>query len=170
MGLPDSRNRTYDSSSRVVPADLDDIMDCIIAGKHGDLVLTIPACAITLLDANSGFHVDGYVISTGAAAWAVPLPLFTGTTIKSVVYARYGNSSADIVSGEVYKMTAAGVQSGLTAAGFAETNPTAAWADTTVAIAGGGYTLLAGETAYVRLAANATGLRLGNFRVTVRRG
>lgn len=167
MALPLTRNRTYDPTTKVNPADLNDLQDSVIGGKHGDLVLAIPASAIVRFDAASDFHVDGYVVSTGAAAWAVPLPLFTGHTIKGVTFARYGNGAADIVSGEVYKMTAAGVQSALTAAGFSEVNPAAAWADTVVALSGGAYTLLAGEAAYVRLAANAAGIRLGNFRVTI---
>lgn len=43
MALPASRNRTYSATDPVLSADLNDLQDMVIGGRHGALVLCHPA-------------------------------------------------------------------------------------------------------------------------------
>lgn len=94
MTLPASRNRTYAPNSPVRSADLNDIQDNIVGGKHGDKILTIAATAGEVATAAggawnlaAGFGVVGHAwVSPSLANLSVSfsLPLHIGDRIKSV--------------------------------------------------------------------------------------
>lgn len=92
MTLPVSRNNTYSDASPVRSADLNDLQDCIIAGKHGAITLSLGAAAFQCEDAkghmeNAGNNSFPWLrVASGetAARWHCPLPLPEGAVIETV--------------------------------------------------------------------------------------
>ncbi len=92
--LPGSRNTTYGADSPVKSADLNDIQDCLIGGKHGDKVLHInPAWGRGTADTiDSGGVVT---MQNAGSAWSVSLPLLVGDRVKSVTVRMFGDGAQD---------------------------------------------------------------------------
>lgn len=137
--------------------------------KHGDLVKSISPLHFRH-DGNWAeaglvtFGDSGHVVSTGAGRCIVPIDVDEGQRLKSLVFARYGNGSADLTALEVYRMAADGTVTDIAAAATTLTDPAAIWADTTVDLTD--TTVAAGDTFYVRFTVNGAGLRIGSIRVT----
>lgn len=99
MSLPTSRNRTYALGDDVVHTDLNDIMDCIVGGKHGELPIygnwnyngtTNPGAAFNAITGSWDS-----VGANGWDAWCVP-ELPEGARLHSCsVYAQDANGTAD---------------------------------------------------------------------------
>jgi hypothetical protein len=70
MGLPDSRERTYTTSTPVNPNDLNAIQDAIIRGAHGELPLVIPASAFI----KSAGSTASILPSTAGDTWQFTTP------------------------------------------------------------------------------------------------
>lgn len=85
MTLPTSRNTTYGSTSPVLSADLNDLQDCIIGGKHGSIIRKITAAAAQPATAVGTWSFDGlgWIPSALGSIW-IPLPVFGGEKITQV--------------------------------------------------------------------------------------
>lgn len=168
--LPASRNTTYTTDSPVLSEDLNDIQDAIIAGAHGDRVLTLSAYAAFVSDAAPGWTAaggPGFITSTaGTNIIYVPIPLAIGARIKSVKVARYGDGAADFANMIIQRYAAigAGTLTGLGSSGVV-TNPAASWADTTITVASP-TAAVDGDSFFLEIVANAANLRVGSIRVT----
>lgn len=135
---------------------------------HGQQVLNLSPLSFVsdgtwAVGAAVTFADGGYIKSTAAGRCAIPVPLKEGDRIETLVFARYGDSAADISGVEVYRMTAAGVLSDLATGTVTVVDPPASWGDTTIAVTD--TTLAIGDTIYLRFAASAAGIRIGSVRV-----
>lgn len=171
MSLPESRNTSYAASSPIKSADLNDLQDCIIDGKHGLKYMTIPAIA--------GHYASGWSIigngnrleSTGAAVLFLPVaPTFVGDRLSDLVIFHYGNAAADIDGIDLY--TVAPLPSGTatsrnTSGTGTVTNPPASLVAKVVAI--DDYVLDNYENAYIRISVNAAGIQIYGAMVGVTR-
>jgi hypothetical protein len=100
MALPFSRNTTYTAGDPILSADLNAIQDCIVAGKHGDLVLLLSAAAGMAPSAANAWDF------TGAGAepfWATP-----GATLQHVTFPIVLPVGKRIKSFSVYLIDTAG--------------------------------------------------------------
>ena len=106
MSLPISRNTTYANGVPVEAADLNDLQDAIIGGKHGEKVLHIPAAAMApYYTADLVFKADNWE-STGAGPESayIPITLSEGDRILSIrifVYAVGTEANSILYSAEV---------------------------------------------------------------------
>ncbi len=100
MALPESRNRDYDASSRVVPADLNDLQDCTIGGKVGSRTWTFGASlyraantstAIVVLN-NTGEPTIDPGATPGTVVMEPPLPPGARVTAVTVWHKRASGS------------------------------------------------------------------------------
>lgn len=132
--------------------------------KHGDRERTFSALAYVIPSGGAASIgvTPVQVSSSGSVTVYAPIPMLVGDRIKSITLARFGNASADITNIEVLKTTAAGVDSSLGSTSV--TNPAASWADTALDLTD--TTIATGESLTLVVAINATGIALGNFRVT----
>lgn len=161
MSLPSSRNTSYSASSPIKSADLNDVQDCIVAGKHGIKYLSIPA-ALARWDSGWAFAGSGNrVESSGSASLYLPVPAFVGDTLGDLVVYYYGNSAADIDNIDLYSV--APLPSGTatsrnTSGSWSISAPTSTPAAAVIGI--DNYTLLSGENAFIRVVVNAAGIRI----------
>lgn len=163
MTLPTSRNTTYTSANPVKSTDLNAIQDCIIAGKHGDLVWAIPpTAALTYL--LCAYNAAGYVASTGVSAMAFPLSMmYPGRRLKKIEVSLYGSGAGNNTL-SVEKITSAGVVSNLSVvSGTTVTTPPASWAVYTLDLTD--YTVATGEALQFIVSQQNTH-RCGIVRVT----
>ena len=84
MGLPSSRNTTYTGATPVKSADLNDIQDAIIAGRHhGTLKRNVDISSFAVSSGSATY--DGTKITLGAITEIdVPITLNEGDTITAV--------------------------------------------------------------------------------------
>ncbi|MBP9862676.1 MAG: hypothetical protein KBD62_32280 [Kofleriaceae bacterium] len=131
--------------------------------KHGSRVLAMSPFAAVIV---SGWAINGggYVLSSAAGTFYVPLPLRQGDRITSLTFARYGDAAADVTA-EVQTLSSAGSITGI--GGGTVTNPAASWADSTFDLTD--TTLAAGDAAFFIATGNAANLRIGTIRVTYER-
>jgi hypothetical protein len=168
--LPLSRNTTYIPGSKVKSQDLNDLQDCIVGAKHGEIELNLsPFTFVTdgtwQVQSTVFFADDGYIRSNAAGRMVIPIPVREGQRLKSVVFARYGNAAANITSANVYRMTKGGVVTDLNVAPVSVAAAPAAWADTTVDVTD---TVAAdGDVFWLNVAASAANIRVGSTRATI---
>lgn len=165
--LPLSRNETATTDGPVLSETINDIQDCIIAGAHGERVLTISPYAGFVSDVAGNFTVigdTGYIESTGALRLLVPIPVAIGERIKSAKFARYGNGSADFLGVNIQRFNA-GTLDTLGASGAVDDTP-AAWNTTTITVASP-VAAVTGDSFHLEFIFSATGLRLGSIEVTL---
>jgi hypothetical protein len=162
--LPDSRNTTYGSGSNVKSADLDDIQDMIVGGKHGEITLPLPGAA-GVADANvSRSTVNGGITTTAGATIFYAFPLKKGDRPQSLIYASSGNGSVDFTAIEVVvSNTLADTNSPL---GSGTLSNVGALADNTIALAG--TAIGADESVFVYFTANAAAAVIRNVRLVVK--
>lgn len=81
--------------------------DLAANGKHGDRTFAAHACAGfgTAANVSPG---NGYVVSSGAGEWWIPLPLKVGDQLKSLIL--WGDDSGSSLSVTVYRVSSAGVR------------------------------------------------------------
>jgi hypothetical protein len=149
----------------LVPGDLNEIFDAIVAGKHGvvdDLMQGIDGVG------NTNFaHVDGaggsIIQSTGACTlmWTLPCRR-AGDRLREVRFSKFGNGTVDILDALVRRVSSPTVAATVESTG-AINNVAAAWSETTIVVDPLA-TLLAGECFELRILVNATGLSITNIR------
>lgn len=168
--LPISRNTTYAADSPIKAADLNDIQDCIIGRKHGDVTMVLSPFVGFVADTAPALTVGGgpggapgVLTSTGSAKLYVPFSLLVGDRIKSVTFARYGNGVANFTNVIVQRYSKAGVLTNLGSSGLIAAPP-AAWNDTT--IDNTDTTITDGDSIFLEVVFSATGLNLGPIRYT----
>lgn len=164
MALPTSRNTTYTAGSQVKSADLDDIQDCIISAKHGDVIRNVSPFSGQVQTAGGFVSVGGtagYMVSTASAILSVSLPLTVGERIKTVSYLLFGDGAADVTV-KVVSMdaTMTGTQIGT----LTTTNQAASWSVLTIDVTD--TTVAANGSVFIEFSANATGLRVGSISYT----
>lgn len=87
MALPLSRNRTNAPGSQIFSADLNDLQDCIVGGKHGQITRRFGPSAITTTDPSLVPITigSGYVQNTsGASSFICALSLPLGAVITGI--------------------------------------------------------------------------------------
>jgi hypothetical protein len=132
------------------------------AYKHGDMERTISPLGYRFT-ANASYGTGPVqVASSGATTLHASIPMKVGERIKGISLARFGNGSADITSIDVYRTTAAGVDTNIGTT--SETNPSAAWADTTINLTD--TTIATGDSISLIVVINASGIAMGNIRIT----
>lgn len=164
MALPSTRNRTYDASTKVNPADLNDLQDSIVDGKVGDMELLLNGImgAVGNDAANWDPVAGAYASSGGATELTVVIPLRKGDRIKSVEVKYYGTGvgGPDITGASLYINSTTMAQTEI-ASQATITDPAAAWASFILNPAD---TVLGSEESLVlRISVNAAGLRIGNI-------
>jgi hypothetical protein len=90
MTLPASRNTNYSPGATAVrAADLNDIQDAIIGGKHGDLPFHVPLIIYSASNWSATVQagLQAYLSSSGSGACYVWIPSVSGKRIKSVTFA-----------------------------------------------------------------------------------
>jgi hypothetical protein len=163
MPLPDSRDLTATAASGV-PANLHNVMqDCIIGGKHGDIVENFANFA--LLDTNSTQQLQYVQISTLGGTPHRAIDVKQGDRIKAVSVSIYGNGAATMTF-TVYKMATDGT---LTSMGIGSAAaPAAAWQTLSHTLAVP-WDVGAGEVFILHFNSGAGGgapTRWGNIRIT----
>lgn len=86
MALPTSRNTTYAIGAQVKSDDLNDLQDCAIGKKHGDVPLHLHPNDFRGAAAYGGDYVE--IAGSGAIRLAIPVEL--GDRLKSITIAREG--------------------------------------------------------------------------------
>lgn len=131
----------------------------------------ILALAGAAWQSNSGTYNRTYGLAiaeiSGATTYVLPIPLHTGDTIKSITLAAWGNVSADadIAVFNVVRVTSAGVTTELGTT--SSSNVPNTWTDITIDVTD--TTLGSGDVVFAGIQVNgagATGLSLGNTRIT----
>jgi hypothetical protein len=162
--LPESRPRTYDGSTPLVPGDLNDIFDAIISGKHG--VVEHVMQGIDGVGNTNFAYVDGaggsVIQSTGAATLMWTLPCKVGDRLREVRFSRFGDGAVDILNAHVRRVESPSAGTNLESTG-AINNVAAAWNETTIVVDPMA-TLLTGESFELRILVNATGLLVTKIR------
>lgn len=170
MSLPDSPNTVYAASSPIKSADLNDIQDCIVDGKHGQKYLAIPAAAARW-DSGWSFAGNGNrIISSGSAVAYFPIPACVGDEIGDLVVYHYGDGAADITEIDLYKIAPlpSGTQTSMNTSGTASvTNAPASVVAKVVGV--DNFVLGSGENAMVRIAVNAANIRLYGLMIGIKR-
>lgn len=127
--------------------------------KHGSIISVVSS----LGGSGAGFTPSaGYVVSSGANTWYVPVDLDEGERLTALSYAVYGDGAADVtVTVTAYDSAGAGTVLGAATV----TNQAASW--TRYSIAGLTATTISTATQIVvDFAANAANLRVGAIRAT----
>lgn len=153
MTLPESRNTTYAQGVQIKSADLNDIQDQIIGGKHGDKVLMLPGCAfVPASGGNPPVALDGILIGNagGTGQGNAPLPLHVGDRIKSIVVYVYEDAAAAFTA--TYYAIDVTTQSGSTLDSGTDASGGAGTTTDTCDITGINYTLTATGAAYIKIA------------------
>ena len=89
MTLPTSRNTTYAVGTEIKSADLNDLQDHIIGGKHGSIIRTAGVNP-DVVSGSAAFVEDGY--STGSYIGLFTLPMQIGEKLTALtVYLKDGN-------------------------------------------------------------------------------
>lgn len=135
--------------------------------KHGDRVLTLSAAMLIGAGNGSAMNLQSAPIrqvfgAAGTVMWA--LPLKEGDRIKSITTSLKGDGAVDLTAYQVIKTSAAGADTAL-ASDVGVNNVSSSWHDQTLDISPD-YTLGAGEAITVLIQPNATGLEVGNLRIT----
>lgn len=88
MALPLTRNRTYGNGTKVHPSDINDLQDCIIAGKHGEISLVLPPAAFAPMPVANASHGGGagFWSVTGVVWFNAWLPVPPGSVITEIVW------------------------------------------------------------------------------------
>lgn len=170
MPLPSARNRTYTGASSIVPGDLDDIQDCIIGAKHGDVTMILSPVSVVFFSGTGTYgQAPTRAVSTSGCVMLREIPVLQGHRLKSVTFARKGDGAVDVTACDVVKTTAAGVDASVNPGGVTVTinNVAAAWNDTTIDVTD--TDVGAGESFSLQVQPNATGFQLGSIRVTYAR-
>ena len=128
--------------------------------KHGDKVRVIPP--VGALVSSFTYGAGGYMVSTGGGSLALGIPMEENERIKSITFAVYGDSSADITSYTVDTYTPAGALSSIGSGSV--TNPGPAWADTVVNVTD--TTITAGMMVTILINVSAANIQIGAMRVT----
>lgn len=127
--------------------------------KHGDRVRTYNAMGIVV---SSNLTPGGIsMTSTGAAVGFLMLPFNVGERIKSVTIALFGDGAADVTI-DVKTVTTAGALASIGASTV--NNQPASWSDTTINVTD--TTVTDSLALHIRFDVTATGLSIGNVRVT----
>jgi len=131
--------------------------------KHGDRVMVLSAAAFVSNGSTSySYGPNVSITSTGAATLFASIPLRTGDRVKHVVFAVFGNASADLTAISVVITTSSGTSSVIGTETV--TNAAAAWVDIPVTTTD--TVLAAGEAVTLYMVASASGISVGNIRVT----
>jgi hypothetical protein len=142
------------------------LTDINVSGEieHGNRTLVISGVAAHAYPAGSAQQTftPVRVISTANVTLFYSIPLITGDRIKHVVFPVFGNASADITAISVYVTSVAGVDTLI--GSETVTNPAAAWVDIPVDVTD--TTLAAGDTVTLVISISASGVAIGNVRVT----
>lgn len=108
-----------------------------------------------------GANIAGYVLSSGPGTLFVPIAMAELDRLKGVVFARFGDASADFTA-NLRKLTAAGALS--TIATITVNDSPASWNDTTLGTVAS--QLAAGDSHYLEITGTAPNLRIGTVRWT----
>lgn len=103
MALPDSRNTTYAADSQVLSADLNDIQDCIVEGKHGARTHFLSAARAIFNGSAAEIDIGAELIwlSSGIINGYCPIPAKLGDRVTAVeVYVE--DSGAVTVTAKLY--------------------------------------------------------------------
>lgn len=163
MTLPLTRNTTYTPASPVKSADLNDIQDAIIGGKHGALEMVLGAAGWQPdIGVSGGMILVGGVYAYQCNAFGVfhrEIPVVVGMKLREVRFSMLGNNIADVTAINVYKLTAANVMTSIGTIA-AIINEPAVWATKTIDV-NPDYTFLTGESCLLSLAISASAIHLG---------
>lgn len=132
MSLPESRNTTYTTSDPPKSNDLNELQDCVIEGKHGELIWTFQPATGTY-DNCSYDGANNYLEATGAPwSWYYPLYLPAGITITDITFGRFGTGAGSL------SLTLRSVSAGAVGTDIDTelvVSPAAAWTDTSLILA-----------------------------------
>ncbi len=149
MSLPTSRNTTYVAGvSEVKSADLNGIQDQLIdperfihaAGGHGTNAAIVPG--------------SGWLLSSGAGDWFIPLALRVGANLWRVI--AHGDDTGGALTVTPYRLSTAGVRS--VVPGFGISVSSGAWAGNAIANTAVVHVIQAGYFYYAHLIYNAANI------------
>jgi len=152
MALPISRNETYGVNSPVKSADLNDIQDNIIAGKHGAIDVMLHPTPSEVISGSATRNINHWLYSSGTVVIGHPIDLPVGTRVDAIkVYCE--QSTDDQVSAEPFKTD---VDTDVTADSIAASKLSGAGAghkeiDFTSADSGIPFTITAGKTYHLKI-------------------
>lgn len=129
---------------------------------HSNKVLTLPPHMYQLTSSASYGFGASRVDMTASTNIILPVPLLEGDRILSVVFARKGNSSANI-GGDIYVVRSSD-QTETSIGTISVAAPSSTWADTTVNVTD--TTLTSGDAIVINVTSSATGISIGNTRIT----
>jgi len=129
MSLPLTRNRNYAQGVQIESADLNDLQDQVIGGKHGYKELLIPASAMhTSTAAPADFSGTRWTENSGSDIVYAPIALHVGDVITAIEV--YGfESAADEYDCDLYETNLA--TGGDTNLGNKTSGTTNAWTSVT---------------------------------------
>lgn len=133
--------------------------------KHGDRVKTVSSWGVNYLGTAPSFFLAPVRVQSNAGGVSLyySFEFLTGDRIKSFTFSRSGNSVANIASVDIQVTSAAGVDTVIGPA-TSVLAPNSTWADTTINVTD--TTLAAGDTVSMLISISATGLSIGNVRIT----
>jgi hypothetical protein len=149
MPLPASRESTYAPGSQVKSADLNAIQDQIITAHfHGNRSFEVHAAGGQGTNAAIS-AANGYLLSSGAGVWWIPMRFNVGDRIRSLVVR--GDDSGSSLTMQLYQISSAGVRTSV-----AGPSPSSGpWTNAGV-LNGIDHVVLAGSLYYVHLVYSAT--------------
>lgn len=164
MALPLSRNTTYSPNAPVKSNDLNDVQDCVIAGKHGTRTITYGAAAFqpALAGAYNQLADGRAVISSGGptpVGAELDLQLPVGTKLKAATV--YGSNPTGSVA--TFKIAVRDITGTAAATTIATATMAAGAAHGGVALAVADRVLAANEVCFVQVSVPATGFVLAGL-------
>jgi len=99
--LPLARSTTYGANSQILSADLDLVQDCIVAGRHGQLVRKIPVADGTY-SASNGYGSSVWQAAANGNIFTFPLVLYAGERIIAVKV-KVSCGATDVISVSVFR-------------------------------------------------------------------
>jgi hypothetical protein len=153
MALPNSRDLTAAPGSQVPSALINSMQDSIISAHfHGNRPFEVHASGGQGTNAAIS-AANGYVLSSGAGVWWIPLRFNVGDRIRSLVVR--GDDTGSSLTMQLYRISSAGVRTSV-----AGPSPSSgAWSNAGVLNAIE-HVVLAGSLYYVHLVYSATGTEI----------
>lgn len=107
MALPDSRNETATAASQVKANTINDLQDCVIARRHGELEFGINANGF-VPQANASYTTGPDLTFTGAGSAGHSLAYLPAGTVITTVEWTYNRAGVGSASGRLQRRPKAG--------------------------------------------------------------
>jgi hypothetical protein len=162
MPLPLTLDTPLTAASPVPSNRINLLEEAVVGAKHG--LIEIPLAATGWRSAVGS--LGGMQFGAGAIGFQavtpfamIEIPVIVGRRLHEVRFGMFGNGAADITAIDVYKITAANVETSIGTLAAINNEP-AAWATKTVNV-DPDYTFLTGESCILKLDISAGGIVLG---------